>query len=133
MAITELAPGSGQRLRNRRLNLANGLLFTGALMMGGFMIHGLSQIIEQGGPITPARTLVNDYERTAVALGEKGKLDQIPQKYDSQKVEDAYKAVHSESDGANVDLVVGLSGGIIFVAGMVKKAQEGRRTLFNRP
>lgn len=119
---TELERRSGNRRLNRQA-VTNALIITGVLMFGGGVIDYLSKALTEGERgITSANALVSNYEHTAVALGKQGKLDQIPQKFNSQQVKDAYKK--SDSENTNGDVIVLLSGYAIGAIGLAARPRR---------
>lgn len=103
----------GQR-RIPRL-LSKGLMLTGAAMMGASLVDVAIDVFAQDPGISAARNVVRNYEKTTITLGKEGRLDEIPQVFESQKVEDAYQKQGPVDYTAPT---LALVGGTIFIIGV---------------
>ena len=114
--------------RRRVLTVANGLIATGALAIGGvFADTVIRPMLENGLSNSPASTLVSSYEHTAVTLGREGKLAQLPQEFDPQQVAAAYQENDAETNRRILDVGVLMVGTVILGVGASKLPSRRNR------
>ncbi|MBI3984674.1 MAG: hypothetical protein HY344_01875 [Candidatus Levybacteria bacterium] len=113
--------------RRRVLTVANGLIVTGTLVIGGvFADTVVRPMLENGLSNSPASTLVYKYEHAAVALGKEGKIAQLPQEFDSQQVASAYQENDAETSRRVFDAGALIAGTVVLGIGASKLSRRNR-------
>jgi hypothetical protein len=83
-----------------------GVIVAGMILFGG----GIADKYINGGDAN-AYNVVTSYENTIKILGEEGKLDQLPEMFDSKKIADAYTVYNAQQTRQGIDdalVIVGL-------------------------